>query len=82
MTRPKEAKKLISSKERQQVEEKKLSDDDLYQLQLKRITDKQLNELTDKDMQILAIKRRMDSGYALTLNILKMRMYQRRKWQW
>ncbi|MCY9091102.1 penicillin-binding protein 2A [Bacillus mojavensis] len=71
LTRPKEAKKLITSKERQQVENKKLSDDDLYQLQLKRITDKQLNELTDKDMQILAIKRQMDSGYALTPQYIK-----------
>lgn len=71
LTRPKEAKKLISSKERQQVEDKKISDDDLYQLQLKRITDKQLNELTDKDMQILAIKRQMDSGYALTPQYIK-----------
>lgn len=71
LTRPKEAKKLISSKERQQVEDKKISDDDVYQLQLKRITDKQLNELTDKDMQILAIKRQMDSGYALTPQYIK-----------
>ncbi|WP_121642914.1 penicillin-binding protein 2A [Bacillus vallismortis] len=71
LTRPNEAKKLITSKERQQAEDKKLSDDDLYQLQLKRITDKQMNDLTDKDMQILAIKRQMDSGYALTPQYIK-----------
>ncbi|TYS10574.1 penicillin-binding protein 2 [Bacillus subtilis] len=71
LTRPKEAKKLITSKERQQAEDKKLSDNDLYQLQLKRITDKQMNDLTDKDMQILAIKRQMDSGYALTPQYIK-----------
>ncbi|MEG7380469.1 penicillin-binding protein 2A [Bacillus subtilis] len=71
LTRPKEAKKLITSQERQQAEDKKLSDNDLYQLQLKRITDKQMNDLTDKDMQILAIKRQMDSGYALTPQYIK-----------
>ncbi|QIW80666.1 penicillin-binding protein 2A [Bacillus tequilensis] len=71
LTRPKEAKNLITSEERQKVKDKKLSDDDLYQLQLKRITNKQLNELTDKDMQILAIKRQMDSGYALTPQYIK-----------
>ncbi|WP_277713617.1 penicillin-binding protein 2A [Bacillus atrophaeus] len=71
LTRPKEAKKLITAKERKKVEDKLLSDDDLYQIQLKRITDKQLNELTDEDMQILAIKRQMDSGYSLTPQYIK-----------
>ncbi|MEC3797609.1 penicillin-binding protein [Bacillus velezensis] len=71
LTRPDEAKKLITAEENQKAEDKKLSDDDLYQLQLKRITDKQLNELTSKDMQILAIKRQMDSGYSLTPQYIK-----------
>ncbi|MGV7011052.1 peptidoglycan D,D-transpeptidase FtsI family protein [Bacillus velezensis] len=71
LTRPDEAKKLITAEEKQKAEDKKLSDDDLYQLQLKRITDKQLNELTSKDMQILAIKRQMDSGYSLTPQYIK-----------
>ncbi|MRC99883.1 penicillin-binding protein, partial [Bacillus thuringiensis] len=43
LTRPDEAKKLITAEEKQKAEDKKLSEDDLYQLQLKRITDKQLN---------------------------------------
>ncbi|MGG1239105.1 penicillin-binding protein 2 [Bacillus sonorensis] len=71
LTRPKEAEKLITSADRKKVKDGKLSEDDLYQLQLKRITKDQLNELTKKDMKILAIKRQMDSGYALTPQYIK-----------
>ncbi|ASB88356.1 penicillin-binding protein 2 [Bacillus sonorensis] len=71
LTRPKEAEKLITAADRKKVKDGKLSEDDLYQLQLKRITKDQLNELTKKDMKILAIKRQMDSGYALTPQYIK-----------
>ena len=48
-----------------------VKEDDLYQLQLDRITEDKLNELTDQDLKVLAIKRQMDSGYALTPQYIK-----------
>ncbi|MFN2745319.1 MULTISPECIES: peptidoglycan D,D-transpeptidase FtsI family protein [Bacillus] len=71
LTRPKEAEKLITAKDRKKVKDGTLSEDDLYQLQLDRITKDMLNELTDKDLEVLAIKRQMDSGYASTPQYIK-----------
>lgn len=71
LTRPKKAEKLITAQDRQKVKDGKISEDDLYQLQLDRITEDVLNELTDEDLEILAIKREMDSGYALTPQYIK-----------
>lgn len=61
LTHPNEAKKLVQ-KEADLKGDDKVSDDKLYELQLKRITDKELNQLTKKDLQVLAIKRQMDAG--------------------
>ncbi|MEC3606006.1 penicillin-binding protein 2 [Bacillus glycinifermentans] len=71
LTRSKEAEKLITAADRKKVKDGKLKEDDLYQLQLERISKSMLNELTEKDMKILAIKRQMDSGYALTPQYIK-----------
>ncbi|MGQ9026421.1 peptidoglycan D,D-transpeptidase FtsI family protein [Bacillus licheniformis] len=71
LTRPKEAEKLITDEDRKKVKDGKLKEDDLYQLQLDRITEDKLNELTDQDLKVLAIKRQMDSGYALTPQYIK-----------
>ncbi|MEC0763339.1 penicillin-binding protein 2 [Bacillus haynesii] len=71
LTRPKKAEKLITDQNRKKVKDGKLKEDDLYQLQLDRITEDKLNELTDQDLKVLAIKRQMDSGYALTPQYIK-----------
>ncbi len=73
LTHPNEAKKLVQ-KESELKGDDKVSDDKLYELQLKRITDKELNQLTKKDLQVLAIKRQMDGAMHLRLNLLKMKM--------
>ncbi|MPQ24613.1 peptidoglycan D,D-transpeptidase FtsI family protein [Bacillus paralicheniformis] len=71
LTRPKKAEKLITDQDRKKVKDGKLKEDDLYQLQLDRITEDKLKELTDQDLKVLAIKRQMDSGYALTPQYIK-----------
>lgn len=71
LTRPKKAEKLITDQDRKKVKDGKLKEDDLYQLQLDRITEDKLNELTDQDLKVLAIKRQMDSGYALSPQYIK-----------
>nr|MDH3153848.1 penicillin-binding protein 2 [Bacillus licheniformis] len=71
LTRPKEAEKLITDEDRKKVKDGKLKEDDLYQSRLDRITEDKLNELTDQDLKVLAIKRQMDSGYALTPQYIK-----------
>ncbi len=43
----------------------------VYDLQLKRITEEDLNSLTAKDLEALAIFREFNSGYALTPQIVK-----------
>lgn len=48
-----------------------MSDEDLYDLQLERITENELKEITQEELKVLAIKREMDSGYALTPRIIK-----------
>ncbi|WP_234969380.1 penicillin-binding transpeptidase domain-containing protein [Bacillus massilinigeriensis] len=66
----KEAEKKITKKEMQQFQAKKLDDKDLYQLQLDRITKDELN-FSPEELEILAIYREFNSGYALTPQIVK-----------
>lgn len=63
---PQKAKALISDKELTLLENQ-----DVYKLQLSRITEDHLNELTDDDLEVLAIFREFNSGYALTPSIVK-----------
>jgi cell division protein FtsI/penicillin-binding protein 2 len=65
------AKKKITEKEWEQFKAKKLDDKDIYKLQLKRITEEDLNSLTPDDLEVLAIFREFNSGYALTPQIVK-----------
>lgn len=46
-------------------------DKEVYQLTLDRITEEELDELTDQDKEIIAIYRDFSSGYALTPQIVK-----------
>ena len=66
-----EAKEKITKEEWALFEEGELEDQDLYRLQLDRITEEEQNSFTKEELQILAIKREMDSGYALTQIIIK-----------
>lgn len=71
MKNPKEANKKITKKEQALYDEKKLDDKDLYKLTLERVTVEELNELTKEELEVLAIYREFNSGYALTPQIVK-----------
>lgn len=64
----KEAVKRLTEKEKE-----KLDDKEEYQLLLDRITEEDLKEIANspKEMEILAIKRELDTGYAFTTQIVK-----------
>nr|WP_041580382.1 penicillin-binding protein 2 [Bacillus sp. 1NLA3E] len=71
MMHPNLAKKKIKQKEWDKYEAKKLNDKDIYRLQLERITEKEMNGLSADDLEVLAIFREFNSGYALTPQIVK-----------
>lgn len=68
LTRPEKAKQKITD-----LELKQLTDEELYKLQLARITQEDLQELSKDELQILAIKRRFDSGHPLIPRYVKNR---------
>ncbi|MBT2693719.1 penicillin-binding protein 2 [Bacillus sp. ISL-55] len=68
---PEEAKKLIKDKEMELFRNKKLKNKDLYKLQLERVTKKHLSQLTEQDIEELAIFRIMNSGYKFVPQIIK-----------
>jgi cell division protein FtsI/penicillin-binding protein 2 len=68
---PERAKEKITKKEWKEFENKKLDDKKIYDLQLERITEADLSELISSDLEILAIKRKIDSGYPMTPQIIK-----------
>ncbi|TKC19920.1 peptidoglycan D,D-transpeptidase FtsI family protein [Robertmurraya kyonggiensis] len=71
---PERATKKVSEKEKEKLKEEletKEYDKKIYNLQLERITEKELSELTADDLEILAIYRAFNSGYALTPQIVK-----------
>lgn len=74
MKNPDRADALVSENElaklKETLEGKEL-DRKIYQLKIDRITDKELAELTEEDLEILAIYREFTSGYALTPQIVK-----------
>lgn len=71
---PERALEKVSEKERNALKEEletKEYNKKVYNLELERITDEELNELTAQDLEILAIYRSFNSGYALTPQIVK-----------
>ncbi|UYZ20177.1 peptidoglycan D,D-transpeptidase FtsI family protein [Mesobacillus jeotgali] len=68
---PEEAEKLIKTKELELFKNKKLKNKDLYKLQIKRITEKHLSQLTKQDIEELAIFSIMNSGYKFVPQIIK-----------
>lgn len=61
-----EANELVTAKEI-----KELDDNEIYQLQLSRITDEMLEKLSDHDKETQAIYINMNKGTNLTSNIIK-----------
>ncbi len=50
---------------------------ELDERQRSRVTEEEINQLSAKDLEILAIKSKMDGGYAMTPQVIK-RMLQKR----
>lgn len=71
LTHPEEAKKKIRKDELKKLKNKELTDKDLYNLQLERITEGDLKQIPESEKEVLAIKREMDGGYALTPQNIK-----------
>ncbi len=68
------ANEKVTDKEIDKLKEKyegKELDKKIYQLKLERITEEELNELSDFDLEVLAIYREFTSGYALTPQMVK-----------
>lgn len=70
MLHPKKAKQKISETDLQKVENGSMTDEELYKRQLDRITVQELKSVTDS-LEVLAIKRQMETGYAQTSQIIK-----------
>ncbi|MGH0506851.1 peptidoglycan D,D-transpeptidase FtsI family protein [Bacillus paranthracis] len=67
--------KLVSKKEINRFRDKDITgknlDKKIEELKRKRVTDKNLQDLTDKDIKVLAIKSKMISGYQMAPQIIK-----------
>ena len=70
LNNPKAAKQKITTKEYQQLADGKLTDDDIYKMQLDRITDEEINYSPD-ELEVLAIYSKFISGYYLSPQIVK-----------
>ncbi|WP_347551203.1 penicillin-binding protein 2 [Pseudalkalibacillus hwajinpoensis] len=65
-TNTKEANALITADEKE-----RLSEEEIQSLKLKRLTDEQLNQLSSKEKEIVAIKNQMLSGYFYSSVVIK-----------
>ncbi len=65
------AKALIKDSEYQKLEERKLTEQDLYKLKLERITDEELNKFSEEDKKIAYIYYLMNNGYSYDEKIIK-----------
>jgi cell division protein FtsI/penicillin-binding protein 2 len=71
LTRPDEAAALITDEDLKKVADGEMEESDLYQLQLDRITNSQIAEITAEEEEVLAIFREFNKGYSLTPQIVK-----------
>lgn len=67
----KEAAAKIKASEKKALEDHKITDQELYQRQLSRITEADLAQFTDSDLEVLAIYRSMSQGYASVPQFIK-----------
>ncbi|MFJ5625076.1 peptidoglycan D,D-transpeptidase FtsI family protein [Peribacillus loiseleuriae] len=68
VTRPDEAKKKIKESE---LKDEELTNKDRYDRQIERITSNDLKEITKEELKVAKIFRNMNSGYALTPQVIK-----------
>jgi cell division protein FtsI/penicillin-binding protein 2 len=76
LTHPDEAEKLVSKDEIKKLEDNEdLTKDDvnkkIYQMQLDRITEENINSFNKDELEVLAIFREFNTGYALSPQIVK-----------
>ncbi|MEH7415243.1 penicillin-binding protein 2 [Neobacillus drentensis] len=71
MKYPEQVNAKITEEEKALYRAKKLTDSDLYQLKLARITAAELNQLTEEDLEILAIYREFSKGVKFIPVIVK-----------
>src|SRR5699024_9660979 len=62
---------LNKANDRLSEKESKLDDDKQYELALDRIDEEDLDEITDEEMKVIAVKRLLDQGYSLTPEVIK-----------
>ncbi|MCC3356714.1 peptidoglycan D,D-transpeptidase FtsI family protein [Bacillus sp. REN16] len=68
---PEKAKALVTDEELQKEQDGDLSSKDIYKLQIERITEEDLNQITESELEVAAIFREMTKGYALVPQIVK-----------
>lgn len=68
---PEKAKNLITKNEWKLYYQKKLDDKQIYNLQLQRIPNNEIQSFSPSDLQVIAIYKQFNSGYALTPQIVK-----------
>ncbi|MFK2824371.1 penicillin-binding protein 2 [Bacillus sp. B190/17] len=71
MKNAEEVKQKITPQEWEKYKENEISEKELYQMQLDRITEKDLSSLTNNELEVLAIYREFTSGYAMTPQVVK-----------
>jgi penicillin-binding protein A len=71
MKHPKLADAKITKKDKSLYNAKKITEKDLYKLKLDRITDGDLKQLTNEDLEVLAIYREFSRGYKYSSQIVK-----------
>ncbi|WP_232713485.1 peptidoglycan D,D-transpeptidase FtsI family protein [Bacillus xiapuensis] len=71
MKYPEKGKKKITKEEWKKFKENEIEEKKIYQMQIDRITEEDLKDLTPKELEILAIYREFTSGYAMTPQIVK-----------
>ncbi len=75
LTHPEEAKKKVSEQERKKLADQGLTqkeiDKKVYEWTLDRITEEELAQIPKQELEVIAIKHEMESGYALTPQTVK-----------
>lgn len=71
ITRHEEAKALITKEELKLLDEKEITNSELYQRQLDRITEADLAQISEEELEVVAIFRELNKGYSLTPQIVK-----------
>lgn len=68
---PKKAENKVTDQEIKKMEDGDLSSKDIYKLQIDRITEEDLKQITKDELEVAAIFREMTKGYALVPQIVK-----------